>query len=185
MILFSLHLGGHLDRPPEDAAEYRPIAFFPNQYNYADPQNPSPTRLGGGDLLDTLARVLSPHRNDPYLLMQKGSAIDVEWITDTPYRKEFNIGVQDPQLVTLHQFYWPAGHLYSDNTEILTRPDTLGRATANLPVGNHKLRWQLERTPLERAGLWISGLAWIGMIAGSGIGLVRKRVNRKRTTNPA
>jgi len=185
MVLFSLHLGGHLDRPPEDAAEYRPIAFYPNQYNFADPQNPSPTRLGGGDLLDTIAHVLSPHRNDPYLLTQSNLADSFTWIVNTPYRKEIGMNIGDAHLVTIHQFYWPAGHLYSDNIEITTRPDTLGRATTNLPAGDHKLRWQLERTSLERAGLWISAIAWIGMLASTGIGLIRKRVRRQRATTIA
>ncbi len=72
-------------------------------------------------------------------------------------------------------FTGPFGILYANGGEIPSRPDSIGRATAVLPTGHYTAVWRLERTPLEYWGIWISGIAWIGVLLFGGIGLVRWR----------
>ena len=93
--------------------------------------------------------------------------------------------VQSPVGITttFHQFYWPAWHLYVGGMEIPTRPDSVGCAVATLRNVATHLHWELEQTPLERAGLWISGLTILGIASTLGIGLVRHGVLRSRPTS--
>ncbi|MDP4200297.1 MAG: hypothetical protein Q8922_10275 [Bacteroidota bacterium] len=86
--------------------------------------------------------------------------------------------------VTYHRFYWPAWHLYANDSEIRTWPDSVGRARAAIPAQPSRLFWRLERTPLEQAGLWISGLTVGALLVAGGIGLVRSSVSRRNTSTP-
>jgi hypothetical protein len=83
-------------------------------------------------------------------------------------------------LATFHQFYWPYWHLYSGEHEIATRPDSMGRAVAQLPEGSNTLTWRLERTPLERVGLWVSGIAWGALLFLGAPMLLFQRVRKKQ-----
>ncbi|HEX5317448.1 MAG TPA: hypothetical protein VFX22_12435, partial [Candidatus Kapabacteria bacterium] len=82
------------------------------------------------------------------------------------------------------RFYWPFWHLYENGREISSHPDSLGRAVAVLPARNYTAVWRLERTPLEIAGRWISGVAWCGVLIFWGIGLVRRRVRVQVSSSP-
>jgi hypothetical protein len=82
-----------------------------------------------------LQRIVNAHREDPPLLMSNGNA-------------------------TFHQFYWPYWHLLDGSREIITRPDSIGRVVTSFDVSRDELHWVLEKSPLERAGLWVSGIAW-------------------------
>jgi uncharacterized membrane protein len=109
--------------------------------------------------------------------LRSGEAI--RKISSTVYNEEFETVLLTPHAITFHRFYWPFWHLYANGVEINSRPDSIGRATAELPTGHYTAIWRLERTPLERAGLWISGIAWSGVVIFSGIGLIRQRVRKK------
>jgi hypothetical protein len=77
----------------------------------------------------------------------------------------FLVSLQTPRVATFHRFQWPAWHLYVNDRRINSIPDSMGRATAILPAGSYIATWQLERTPLEQGGLWISGITLVGMVA--------------------
>jgi hypothetical protein len=66
--------------------------------------------------------------------------------------------IRNSTTVTYHRFYWPLRHAYDGDVELPTWPDTLGRAISRIP--QHTPLWKLEQTPFERAGLWVSGIAW-------------------------
>ncbi len=96
-----------------------------------------------------------------------------------PTTETYNMLLLTAHIATFHRFQWPAWHLFVNNNEILSRPDSFGRAQATLPEGHYTLKWQLEKTPLEISGLWISGIAWIGLILMWGIGLGFRRFKKE------
>jgi hypothetical protein len=76
--------------------------------------------------------------------------------------------------VTFHRFYWESWYLFADDKEIPTTADSLGRAIAKIPEGTHRLRWELQQTSAESAGLWISAFTAAGICLALGFGLVRR-----------
>jgi hypothetical protein len=118
------------------------------------------------------------------------ASTDLQWgeqfrtIPSTPYSDTFQMAFQTNHSLTFHRFYWPFWHLYANGREISSHPDSLGRAVAVLPAGNYTVVWRLERTPLEIAGRWISGVAWCGVLIFLGIGLVRRRVRVQVSSSP-
>jgi hypothetical protein len=171
LVLFNLHIASHFDRAPEEASEYRPAYVLPSP---KDPFN----------LFDTLATLYGPHRNDSPIFNRTSSIEHISLMDAKPDVMTYNALLESAKTITFHRFLWPTWHLRRNGTEIPTLRDSLGRAIATLPSGHYTFRWQLERTPLETAGFWISGFAWCGVIITSGIGLVRTRVRRKRATSP-
>ena len=171
LLVFSLHFFAHTSRPLEDPLEYRPI--------YSAPNDEFISRLPGRDadfvpVIDEMTRIYAPHKTDLSALCD--SLGDRERIVRTiskPYSEEFQVSLRSPRKVTFHRFFWPAWHLYLDDRsstvgdpsstggrEIISRPDSIGRAASILPKGEYTLRWQLEKMPLELSGLWISGISW-------------------------
>jgi hypothetical protein len=89
------------------------------------------------------------------------------------------VSLRQSHTVTFHRFYWPYWHLYGDGNEIPTRPDSIGRATAMLPAGQYAATWELERTPLERDGLWISGITAAGIFLFFAASYGKKRIRKR------
>jgi hypothetical protein len=87
-----------------------------------------------------------------------------------------------PEKITFHQFYWPAWHLYVDDSEISTWPDNLGRAVAKLPNGNYRVHWKLERSRTEKTVIWISEFSIVIVLLISGMPLLLNCVKRKNRT---
>ncbi len=90
----------------------------------------------------------------------------------------FHISLRTPRVATFHRFQWPAWHLYANEREITSIPDSMGRATAILPAGSYIATWQLERSLLEQAGLWISGITLAGMVAVSAGAFFARRTRK-------
>ncbi len=154
------HLYPHFSRPLEDAMEYRPMT--------------------AGWRAD-FERRMPAHRNDPAAMANFQSGEFVERVEAPANVEVFNASLTAPTLVIFHRFYWPYWCLFVNGQKIPTMPDSLGRATATLTAGHYLAKWELERAPLERAGLWIFGVTVTGLLILSGIGLIRQRVRKKRS----
>ncbi len=170
LVVFSLHIFHPFERPLEDATEYLPIYFNPSIY--------------ANDDRTAVERALAPHKDDAPALGDLSSNENIQRATNAPYLETYAVSFRAPQPIVFHRFYWPFWHLYIGDYEIPSHPDTLGRAVATLPAGTYTATWKLERTPLETAGLWISGVGWVGVLLFYGIGLVRKRVRKRVTSSP-
>ncbi len=158
LIVLNLHLGTHQVGPAVDPPEYHPI------YVHA------------GD------SVLEGAKDGIEFATGRGY---IRPITEKPDREDDSVSSSSAGLVTFHRFYWPAWHLYANGRELKTSPDSiLGLARAELPAGDYEMTWKLERTPLETAGLLISGMAWGGVLLTVGIGLAQRRVTLKGSSSP-
>ena len=165
LIVLHVHLSTHQKTRASDPPEYVPIYTLKNH--------------------DTLEAVFSNLKNmDPIVRTSGGGANSISLRNNDPEREEYTVNFETETTVTFHRFFWPAWHLYASDREIPSCPDSIGRAIAVLPVGRYNAEWRLERTPLECAGFWISGIAWAGMIMFWGIGIVRMRVKKKQTISP-
>jgi hypothetical protein len=164
LVVFNLHFFAHFESPVTDATEFLPIFFNPSNVS------------NGVDIKTSLDRSLQPHASDPWVFGDFSVGEKIERTNAEPYYEAFNATLRTPHTVTFHRFYWPFWHLYANGNEITSHPDSLGRATAMLPAGAYPAVWHLEHTPLERAGLWISGLTIIGIILLAIIGYFRIRV---------
>jgi hypothetical protein len=159
LIVFNLHIYSHFTAPPEDSPEYRPVFTV---------------------ALDGFKQTMERHAADPltsFANVQSNEGLQLD--AKLPTSQVFDVTIDTQKTVTFHQFYWPFWHLYANHREIPSHPDSIGRAVAVLPAGHYTATWQLERTPLEYAGLWISGITWSGVLIFWGIGLVRQRVKKK------
>jgi hypothetical protein len=168
MIVFSFHIFAHTTRPPEDPLEYRPIYSAPND-TFIDrlPEK----NADFVPVIDEMTRVYAPHELDSPAV---ASLLEGERIITTksrPYCEDFDVMLHGQREVTFHRFYWPTWHLYENEHQIISHPDTIGRAVATLPEGNYTLRWHLEKTPLELCGLWVSGIIWSMVLISFGIDL--------------
>ncbi|MDP4200299.1 MAG: hypothetical protein Q8922_10265 [Bacteroidota bacterium] len=158
LILFNVHLFSHLDAPLHDPTEYLPA------YTVRE-----------GDL-----HLLRDHQQDPMILADFApgdTVISREW---RPVLEQYDASLRQPVVATFHQFYWPQWHLYMNDREIRSTFDSLGRAKVLLPAGHYQLSWQLQRSPLERAGIWVSSLTFLGVAIAAGGSLVQRRKSRKQ-----
>jgi hypothetical protein len=174
LVVFNLHFFPHFQRQLEDPLEYLPVhTFSPN------------IAIDPIQQLDSIARILQPHEKDAAAIadIQGGEYIHPQIVQ--PQAERLEVQFNNSHLVTFHRFVWPAWHLYANGNEIANQPDSIGRATALLPAGHYTIEWNLERMPLETAGLWISGISWTGILLLSGIGLVRRRVKRDDPSSEA
>jgi hypothetical protein len=169
LLFFSLHLFPSTERPLEDATEFLPVNFKP------------PATSNGGGMRGAVENILQPHASDPAASGDFRSGEKVDRVSIEPYHETFVVSLQESRPITFHRFFWPFWHLDVNGAEINSRPDSIGRAIAILPAGHYTANWQLKRTPLECAGLWISGIAWAGVLLFWGIGIVRMRVKKKQT----
>lgn len=148
LIVLNLHLGTHQIGPTVDPPEYMPIYFHSEDRLLA--------RDSGIFESSGISRMSSPSSNGrPTLAL----------VREEPDRKQYAVSLPSNASVIFPRFYWPAWHLYVNDTETKTWPDSaLGRATANLPAGRYQITWKLERSLMEQAGLWISGITAVGII---------------------
>ena len=181
LITFSLHLFAHSSRPLEDAIEYRPINSMPND-NFI--KRLPPNQAVFFPVSVEMNRIYSPHEQDSPAIADYQDREQVLRTISKASLEEYQVRLTGSRMVTFHRFYWPAWHLYVNDQEIPSHPDSIGRAAANLPAGHYTATWKLERTPLETAGLWISGITWIGVLIFVGIGLIHSRVKKKDTLAP-
>jgi hypothetical protein len=161
LAILNLHVFGHSEPSPEDDWAYRPKYPIERQ---------------------DLIRVIT--LNSPIIINGVQPNETLQSVRSVAQEEVYNVTFNTAHVVSFHRFYWPYWHLYADGSEIPSYPDSLGRAAAVLPSGHYTANWRLERTPLETAGLWISGIAWTGMILFWGIGLIRLRVRKKKTISP-
>jgi hypothetical protein len=169
-ILFHVHLSTHQGTRVADPPEYAPIYTLKNH--------------------DTLEAVFSTLTDMTPIVMPSNSGENtVALLRSSPDREVYAVSFRKKATVAFHRFYWPAWHLYVDDqsstandSEIISRPDSIGRAEAILPQGHYMVVWKLEKTPLERAGMWISGLTLSGIALASGFDLLRRHSNRRRTS---
>jgi hypothetical protein len=154
-VLSSWH---YIDRPPEEDLAYAPASLISS---------------------NNIQSVINAHRSDPDAESDLQAQEEIRIVSNTFYDEKFETVLLTPHIVTFHRFYWPYWHLYANGSEIPSHSDSIGRATALLPSGRYIAEWRLERTPLQRAGFWISGIAWAGVILFWGIGIVRMRVKKK------
>ncbi len=145
LLVLNLHAFQHYVRPTEDATEYRPKVTVARTM---------------------LASTLEPHAQDPPIIGNLDARDKIELINTSPINQKFNVDIMMPQSVTFHRFDWPYWHLYCDGKKISTLPDSIGRATVELPPGHYIAEWKLERAPIETAGLWISSLTFVGILCG-------------------
>lgn len=161
LILMNIHISAHQQTQSTEPPEYAPI------YTLKD-HGKLESALSH---LNNMAPIVTGSRDGESVIIP---------IVNGPNREEYSVNFGSPSTVTFHRFYWPAWRLYTNGREILSRPDSLGRAVANFPAGQYRAVWQLERSPLEDAGIWISGIAWAGLAAVSGISLARRYVKGRR-----
>ena len=144
LIIFNLHLYSHGNGPGGDPTEYLPIYTIHAQ------------TVG--------YQTLKEHASDPEILTDLQTNERIELVAPNPTSQNVIASLNNAHLVTFHRFYWPFWHLYVNGNEIPSHPDSIGRATAILPAGTYTATWQLERSPLEREGLWISVFSAAGIL---------------------
>ena len=152
-------------------SSWHSINWIPEEDNAYAPNSPINS--------DNIQQIVDSHQWDQNALTNFQKAETIKYVSNAPYEDEFEAGFLTPHAITFHRFYWPYWHLYVNGSEITSHPDSIGRAVAELPAGHYAAIWRLERTPLERAGLWISGTACSGVLIFSGIGLIQMRVRKK------
>jgi hypothetical protein len=157
LAVLNLHVFKHAEPSLEDDWAYRPKYPIERQ---------------------DLIRVIS--LNNPIIIKGVQPNEGLQSIRSVEQEEAFKVTFNTAHVVSFHRFYWPYWHLYINGTEIPSQPDSSGRATAVLPAGHYTADWRLERTPIETAGLWISGVAWSGVAIFWGIGLIRRRVRKKQ-----
>ncbi len=163
LVVFNVHVFSHFESPLEDAPEFLPIFFNPSHVS------------NGGTMQETIDQTLQPHASDPVVLGDFTLGERVERTMARPYHETLSMMLEAPRTITFHRFYWPYWHLYANGKELHSRPDSIGRATAMLPAGHYAATWQLQRTPLECAGLWISGLTAGGILLLGAVGYIRQK----------
>lgn len=181
LLVFSLHFFPHTSRPLEDPLEYRPI--------YSAPNDEFIKRLPGQNadfvaVIDEMTRIYAPHKSDLHAVAVLHDSEHITCTTSQPDFEAFDVRLLSPRQATFHRFFWPAWHVYVNSSELISRPDTIGRATATLPPGRYTLRWQLEKTPLELSGLWISGISWILVLLTLGTAFIHEHRNTAKTITP-
>ncbi len=159
LVVFNLHIFQHSTINYGDPTEYRPIHSLSR---------------------DSCVQVMKSHELDPPALASLQSSEYIRETAQTDQSESFDANLSAPRLVTFHRFEWPAWHLVAADREIATRPDSIGRATAVVPAGEYRMEWRLERSPMERAGLWTSFLGWTSLIV-TRMGFFARRIFRKRS----
>jgi hypothetical protein len=160
LLVLSLHIFPHTSRPLEDPLEYRPV--------YSAPSDDFVNQLPGKKVnfipvIEEMTRVYQPHRMDPPAVAEFEDGEKIARVIAKPYFEEYDVNLHGRRKVTFHRFWWPTWHLYINNHEIISQPDSIGRAATMLPEGDYTIKWQLEKTPLELAGLWISEMTLCGI----------------------
>lgn len=158
LVVSRFHLYAHTEVAYGDPSEYRPCYTVSR---------------------DSVGITIRPHEHDSAAVFDARPLESVQETARSPRSEDLRANLISAKLVTFHRFQWPAWHLYANGRELATRPDSIGRATAILPEGHTMLHWQLERTPIETAGLWISGLTAGALLVAWGIGLGRRRVTKR------
>ena len=143
LVILNVHVFHHIEIPVTDPSEYLPV-YVPTN---------------GRDELT----VLEKPTMDSDIRLDLGIQEYAKLITRSPHEEQYAINLQATHAAVFHRFYWPHWHLYINGTEVPSHPDSLGRAVAIIPSGNYTAVWKLERTSVETAGLWISGLTAAGM----------------------
>ncbi len=159
LVVFHLHFYKHFERSPDVATEYLTTSGV-SRYS----------------IVETMAR----HKNDAAALATLSPNESVVLWDKYPTFERFNFILDSSREVTFHRFYWPAWHLYVNGTAITTRPDSLGRAVASMPAGDYVATWRLEASPLERAGMGISEISFVGIFAVGGVEFFRSRRRGKK-----
>ncbi len=160
-VVMNWHLYSHGTGPGGDPTEYLPIYTIHAQ-------------------VEGYAR-LKQHAFDPEMLASLHPGEFLQMGSELPNRQDIVVGLDQPQLVTFHRFYWPYWHLYANGKEITSNPDSIGRAMAVLPSGRYTATWQLKRSPLERTGIWISALTLSGaLLFGAGSYWRKNTITRGR-----
>jgi hypothetical protein len=160
LVVFQIHLFAHASPPTTD-----PYTFAP-RCTMIDPIR-----------LDTILRA---HQSDPMATFQSTNRTDLVKIQGRSEVAEvYQVQLQQQTQVTFHRFFWSAWHLYYHGIEIRAQPDLIGRATADLPAGTYLALWKLERSPLERTGIWLSVLTVSGIIGIITFGSIRSKLMRR------
>jgi hypothetical protein len=153
LVTFHVHLYQHFERPSGVATEYL--------------TNNAVSR-------DSVVSTMKRHENDAPALAVLFENERLELTGQSPTSDTLDVSLHSPRRIAYHRFYWPAWHLYVNGQELGNWPDSIGRATAYLPAGTYQAHWELERSPLELAGLWVSGLAATGIIGIAVVWRMRK-----------
>jgi hypothetical protein len=153
LVVFHIHLYQHFERPSNVATEYLTT--------YAVSR-------------DSIVPTMQRHEHDAPALAMLFENERMELAGQSPTADTLHVSLRSPRRIAYHRFYWPAWHLYANSELLRTWPDSIGRATADLPAGTYQASWELERSPLELAGLWISGFAATGIIGIAAVGRMRK-----------
>ncbi len=159
MVVLNLHLFPHFAPPRVDPSEYRP------RWTLAR---------------DDFPASMEPHENDAEAEASFVSGEYVFLTSNHPTEERFSINLFQSRQVTFHQFYWPFWHLYAKAHMVPSHPDSIGRAVASLPPGHYSAEWRLEKSPIEKAGLWISSIAWAAVILAGAIGLLQHLAFRRK-----
>jgi hypothetical protein len=160
LVIFNLHLYSHGNGPGGDPTEYLPIYTIHAQ------------KVG--------FQVLREHASDSSILSDFQNDEHIEVGKPNPTSQNIIMSLNRIHLVTFHRFYWPYWHFYVNGNETPSHPDSIGRAAAMLPAGHYTATWQLERSPVEQTGIWISALTVAGIILWGVRGRHRLKIRDRR-----
>ncbi len=144
LVVFNTHFYTHYDRSADVATEYLPT--------YAVPRT-------------QVMSTMKDHAGEPLAMSVLSGEERIALKSMDPRSETFHVQLSHPTPVIFHRFFWKGWHLYVHNNIMEDSPDSLGRATAVLPAGNYVAVWKLEPSNLERAGLIITGLSIVGVLA--------------------
>ncbi len=78
----------------------------------------------------------------------------------TPRQSVVTADLSSPHDLVIHQFSWPTWTGRVDGRAIAIAADSIGRVSIPLGLGKHILSLNLETSPIETAGMWISGASF-------------------------
>jgi hypothetical protein len=109
-----------------------------------------------------IADFVGKHRTDPPVLLSGPGTASL--ISQAGDRREYQIDAAQPAEATFHLFYWPQWQAKVNGGPLRLSHDSLGRATALLHAGSHRVTIDRSAHPSESIGAWISLAALVGLI---------------------
>jgi hypothetical protein len=67
-----------------------------------------------------------------------------------------NVSIKNPTSITISTFFYPGWHATINAKPLTIYADSVGRITAPIPPGNHKIAFSFGRSPVENVGIIIS-----------------------------
>jgi hypothetical protein len=133
-------------------------------------------------LLQELGRDHDPQRKP---LRNRPSEIEIRAARVASSAWDLDVVAHQAATATFYLLYYPRWTAWLDDQPAALRPEPgTGYAQLDLPAGDHRIRMRYGRTVAETAGLWLSGLTLVALLAAVGWVLLRQARRGKTAVTP-